>query len=313
MATNDEFKAEMMARYAPIFALHPEEDYSPMSTMEFIANAELRLLNRELKADRPKLTHRVLQGPGQLTVEKLVRYDKKYSSRRLQLHVDEGNRGRGIRNDLDDVPMYAVAKDVVEDDGSLEAIEINYIIFFAYNGPYNIVGEKVGGHVGDFEHVTMRLCPNGGLQGVYFNAHRNVDGNWVPAKGVKMVDGRPYVYISKNSHGCYPSAGIKPRIYGFANDLCSDGGPQWRPSRILRLAPYQSAPVKTRGSEVAGKSCPRITDEVANAVEVVQDLDGWLEFSGYWGTVPGPKGQDWFRTAENPVSKGWFKRLFFPF
>ena len=50
-------------------------------------------------------------------------------------------------------------------DGVVEAIEINYLTFYAHNGWYDIgyLGLlKVGAHDGDWEHLTVRLCSKTG-------------------------------------------------------------------------------------------------------------------------------------------------------
>ena len=56
-------------------------------------------------------------------------------------------------------------KEVMSKEGKIEAVEINYCTFYAYNGPYSIFGVKVGAHDGDWEHFTVRhafllLCPD---------------------------------------------------------------------------------------------------------------------------------------------------------
>lgn len=42
--------------------------------------------------------------------------------------------------ELDDVPLYVNAKEVVTADGKAEALELNYIMCFAHNGPYTVGG-----------------------------------------------------------------------------------------------------------------------------------------------------------------------------
>lgn len=55
-------------------------------------------------------------------------------------------------------------------DGSAEAIEIQYLTFYAHNGWYDIgyLGLlKVGAHDGDWEHLTIRISPDTGALQVY--------------------------------------------------------------------------------------------------------------------------------------------------
>lgn len=46
-------------------------------------------------------------------------------------------------------------------------------------------------------------------------------------------------------------------------------------------------------------------------IKVIQ-ADEWVQYAGYFGTVACPLSDIWCRNAENPVSRGWFKRIFLP-
>ena len=35
---------------------------------------------------------------------------------------------------IDDVPLYVNAKEVCREDGTVEALELNYLTFYAHNG-----------------------------------------------------------------------------------------------------------------------------------------------------------------------------------
>ncbi len=77
---------------------------------------------------------------------------------------------------IDSVPLYAHVKEVLAApcmpiahsaqhstrSAEVEALEINYLTFYAYNGPYNVGGVRLiqtGQHVGDWEHITARQAP----------------------------------------------------------------------------------------------------------------------------------------------------------
>lgn len=69
---------------------------------------------------------------------------------------------RGMQDELHKVPVYANVKEVCRPDGPVEAIEINYLTFYAHNGTYDVgyMGLfKVGSHDGDWEHCTVRCGP----------------------------------------------------------------------------------------------------------------------------------------------------------
>lgn len=71
-----------------------------------------------------------------------------------------------MQDKINDVPLYAHVKEITtlpdaSGYSSVEALEINYLTFYAYNGPYNVGGVRLiqtGAHDGDWEHITAR-CP----------------------------------------------------------------------------------------------------------------------------------------------------------
>lgn len=64
---------------------------------------------------------------------------------------------------LSDIPVYCHLKRVELPNGGGTLLEINYIFFLAYNGPYNVAGAKLGAHEGDWEHMTVRCTTDGDL------------------------------------------------------------------------------------------------------------------------------------------------------
>lgn len=59
----------------------------------------------------------------------------------------------------------------------------------------------------DWEHITVRvgLGPTYPLQGVWYNSHRNVEGEWADASEVPRDEhGRIVAYVALNGHGVYP-------------------------------------------------------------------------------------------------------------
>ena len=55
--------------------------------------------------------------------------------------------------------MYAHPKWIVGGDGSVEALEVQYLTLYAFNGAYNVGGLpfiQTGAHDGDWEHCTAR-------------------------------------------------------------------------------------------------------------------------------------------------------------
>lgn len=62
----------------------------------------------------------------------------------------------------------------------------------------------------DWEHTTVRLHASDlSLVGIWYNAHRNLEGEWAAAKDVpRTQDGRIISYIALHGHGNYPRVGV---------------------------------------------------------------------------------------------------------
>ncbi|CAL9154070.1 unnamed protein product [Musa hybrid cultivar] len=87
-------------------------------------------------------------------------------------------------------------------------------IFCPFNGPATIkVGmanfplNKIGQHVGDWEHYTLRISNfTGELWSIYFSQHSG--GEWIDACGLEFFGGnRAVVYSSKSGHASFPHPG----------------------------------------------------------------------------------------------------------
>lgn len=99
------------------------------------------------------------------------------------------------------------------------------------------------------------------------------------------------------------------RIFGFANDKCSDKGVVWKP-REVRYIPFPGEFTRSRGATIY--EAPRAPDKFSRQDDiVVNDEDGeWVGYRGFWGTIPNPVVQIWFQNAENPMTWGWLRRVF---
>uniref|UniRef100_A0A2P2P2D8 Vacuolar protein sorting-associated protein 62 n=1 Tax=Rhizophora mucronata TaxID=61149 RepID=A0A2P2P2D8_RHIMU len=74
-------------------------------------------------------------------------------------------------------------------------------------GPVNVALGKIGQHVGDWEHYTLRISNfTGELWSIYFSQHSG--GEWVQAYDLEYVEGnKAIVYSSKSGHASYPHPG----------------------------------------------------------------------------------------------------------
>ncbi|KAK9841890.1 hypothetical protein WJX84_003102 [Apatococcus fuscideae] len=267
----------------------------PCSTEWFM---ERSCLEAAVPLPKDQVEWEVLIERGQVTIPQLLEKQEQNPGRALRLTLDPAARCGPPQDELHKVPVYANVKEVCRPDGPVEAIEINYLTFYAHNGTYDVgyMGLfKVGSHDGDWEHCTVRLDgQTGALQGVWYNAHRARDGCWLPA-GVadrEASTGRPRMYVALHGHGTYPRPASFMRAFFMANDRCSNAGAVWRPETCVILPAAPSAP---------GSPAP-----------FRQVLDGpaeWVWFRGEWGTTLAPISQGWFHTAETPVSRSALLRV----
>ena len=74
-------------------------------------------------------------------------------------------------------------------------------------GPLSIPFKKVGEHIGDWEHFTLRVSNfSGELWSIYFSQHSG--GEWVDASELEFLEGnKAAVYSSKSGHASFPHAG----------------------------------------------------------------------------------------------------------
>ncbi|KAK9838661.1 hypothetical protein WJX74_000956 [Apatococcus lobatus] len=236
---------QLVATYTPIMYMHPADKFMPCSTEWFM---ERSCLEAAVPLPKDQVEWEVLIERGQVTIPQLLEKQEQNPGRALRLTLDPAARCGPPQDELHKVPVYANVKEVCRPDGPVEAIEINYLTFYAHNGTYDVgyMGLfKVGSHDGDWEHCTVRLDgQTGALQGVWYNAHRARDGCWLPA-GVadrEASTGRPRMYVALHGHGTYPRPASFMRAFFMANDRCSNAGAVWRPETCVILPAAPSAP-----------------------------------------------------------------------
>lgn len=324
----------VIAANTPVFHLHHDEKYFPCTVEFFLQHARLctmhntRLMKRVIAQE--------LVPYGHLDENSLLHAYKENEQQRLQLHLQEHMRS-GQPDQLPDIPVYAHVRETVDNSGQRDAIEIVYCKFFAFNGPYKPFGiipsKTLGTHDSDWEHVTVRLTPDGReVTGVYYSCHRHIDGTWRSADEVPRTEsGRPRAYVAVNGHGSYPFPGRIIRLFGIFNDNTSADGEMWDPSSVVIVSPAGMLPsVRSRGDSLNGTAYPSTrstpsdksptnsnewspSPPIQEIRTVLQPNPPWLQYGGKWGsTVVAPALQEWFAGAENPVSRTWLQTVFFP-
>ncbi|KAF8664233.1 hypothetical protein HU200_054774 [Digitaria exilis] len=195
----------LLAAYAPHVYLHPNEAYLPSTVTWFFENGAL-LSQKGNQTPTPVAADgsNLPQGGGN---------DGGYW---LDLPVDSNQRERVKKGDLASAKVYVQAKPML--GGTVT--DLAAWIFYPLNGParakvgfFTIPLGQIGEHIGDWEHVTLRVSNfSGELLRMYFSQHSA--GTWVDASQLEyLVDGdggksRPVAYASQNGHAMYPKAGL---------------------------------------------------------------------------------------------------------
>lgn len=311
----------LVAAHVPAFYLHEMDDYMPCSVDFFLQHSELCSGSQ------------IVVARGKVDSQELLRAQCAQSH--LHLNLDPLARTGESKHQLDGVPVYAHPKAIIGSDGNVEAIEITYLTLYAHNGAYTVAGMiRTGAHDGDWEHLTVRITPETGeLTGVWFNAHRNRDGEWAsPEKLHRDTEsGRFIAYVALNGHGTYPSDGVIHRHFWLGNDRCSSQGPKWRPNKVVLLMNIDDSiekaqehmvdrskilRCKSRGCLASQRKTGNHISEVVIPKGVVVETTNtdWVLFKGHWGSgslgAPSPILQPWFHNAEPPISRGPWLRVF---
>lgn len=214
--------------YAPYVYFHPDESYLPSSVDWFFSNGAL--LYKIGEESNP-----VRIEPGGANLPKGGSGDGSYW---LDLPVEGDAKDRVKKGDLQSAEAYVHFKPIL--GGTFTDIPI--WLFYPFNG-HAIVKlgfikrlslGKIGEHVGDWEHVTLRVSNfDGALHKVYFSQHSG--GRWVDSSLLQFESGgnRFAWYASRNGHagnyeeGLYlqgPGDGVGIRNDWARSDKVMDAG-----------------------------------------------------------------------------------------
>ncbi|XP_059633722.1 hypothetical protein At1g04090-like [Cornus florida] len=187
--------------YSPFIYFHPDEKYLPASVSWFFTNGAL--LYKKGEESKPV--------PIEPTGSNLPQGGSNDGAYWLDLPVDEAAKQQIKKGDLQDAGVYLHVKPML----GATFTDIAIWVWYPFNGParvkvgpINISLDKIGQHVGDWEHVTLRVSNfNGELEGVYFSQHSG--GQWVSASELEFQNGNKVVtYASLHGHAFYPKAGL---------------------------------------------------------------------------------------------------------
>ncbi|GFP81512.1 hypothetical protein PHJA_000294500 [Phtheirospermum japonicum] len=188
--------------YSPWIYFHPDENYYPSSVNWFLANGALLYT-------RGDESNPVLIQPDGSNLPQGGSNDGAYW---VDLPVDGQARGNVVKGDLQTTAVYLHVKPVL---GSTFT-DIQVWVFYPFNGHgvaklgfiKRIPLGKIGEHVGDWEHVTLRISNfDGTLYRVFYAEHNG--GNWVDSSLLEYGNANKFVvYASLNGHDSYYRAGL---------------------------------------------------------------------------------------------------------
>ncbi|KAL5175956.1 hypothetical protein HKD37_08G022038 [Glycine soja] len=191
----------LVQAYSPFMYLHPDEDFQPASTKWYFTNGAL--LVKKGEESKP-----VAIDPTGSNLPQGGNNDGEFW---LDLPSDKANKERVKKGDFKSCQAYVHAKPMF--GGTFT--DLVMWVFYPFNGPgtakvglIDIPLGKIGEHIGDWEHVTLRVSNfNGELKRVYLSQHSK--GQWVEAPQLEFQSGNKAVcYSSLNGHAIYPKVGL---------------------------------------------------------------------------------------------------------
>ncbi|XP_058727689.1 hypothetical protein At1g04090-like [Vicia villosa] len=190
--------------YSPLMYLHPDEEYLPSSVNWFFSNGALLYKKDEESSPIPIAQNGV----------NLPQDPNNDGTYWLDLPADDVNKDKVKKGNLQSAESYVHVKPML--GGTFT--DIAMWIFYPFNGPgrakvkfLDIKLGKIGEHVGDWEHVTLRVSNlDGQLWKMYFSQHSK--GEWVDSSQLEFQtdnnNNRPVFYSSLHGHASYPHEGL---------------------------------------------------------------------------------------------------------
>ncbi|XP_024984119.1 uncharacterized protein LOC112520046 [Cynara cardunculus var. scolymus] len=191
----------LIQAYSPRVYFHPNENYLPSSVTWFFQNGAL--LYEKGKESEPS----VVQPDG----SNLPQGGSNDDSYWLDLPIDKSAKERVKKGDLEHAGAYFHVKPMF----GATFTDISLWVFYPFNGPARVKVEiinaslgKIGEHVGDWEHLTLRVSNyNGELKSVYFSEHSG--GQLINSSEIEFENGnKPVAYASLHGHAFYAKPGL---------------------------------------------------------------------------------------------------------
>lgn len=241
-------------RYAPVFQFDSREKYMPSSIPWMIARSALnykgvqivkpgaltpdRLYEEQFKPEPVEKKPNEDDAEDEISTGSVDANAKQRDRNLLALDIPKEIWEGVTVSDLPSVEIYAKIEVFTRDD----LVRIKYAVFYPYNGPTKVLGlVKAGAHQSDLENVIIDFEQSSGRPTrVYLSAHRG--GKWHPWHEMtfygKLNDDnawRPIVYVARNSHAMYHTAGCVPRIGFTVWDKCDGRGYLWQVAKVQEV------------------------------------------------------------------------------
>ncbi|KAL6214477.1 hypothetical protein ACLB2K_013911 [Fragaria x ananassa] len=188
----------LINHYGPTVFFHPDEVYLPSSVGWFFKNGALLYKTGTDVGEAIDESGSYLPGGGS-------------NDRQFWIDIPSGDQRKSvIYGNLESAKLYVHVKPAL--GGTFT--DIAMWVFCPFNGPatlkvgpMDIALSKIGQHVGDWEHFTLRICNfTGELCSIYFSQHSG--GQWVDAYALEYIRGnKAIIYSTKNGHASFPHAG----------------------------------------------------------------------------------------------------------
>ncbi|KAE9584952.1 putative vacuolar protein sorting-associated protein [Lupinus albus] len=192
----------IMKIYSPLLVLHPNEEFYPSSVNWFFSNGAL-LYTKGQESTPVRIE------PNGTNLPQGGNNDGAYW---IDLPADDENKDMVSKGNLNSATSYVHVKPTY--GGTFTDLAL--WAFYPYNGASrakvkffkNIKLGRIGEHVGDWEHVTIRVSNfNGHLWQMYFSQHNK--GTWLDASQLEFkVGNKPNAYSTLHGHASYPHVGL---------------------------------------------------------------------------------------------------------
>ncbi|KAF5191209.1 Vacuolar protein sorting-associated protein [Thalictrum thalictroides] len=202
----------LIKHYGPTVSFHPKEKYLPSSVSWFFKNGALLYKKGGRVGEAIDSNGSNLPNGGN--------NDGEY-----WIDLSDDDQSKYLKNgDIESAELYVHVKPAL--GGTFT--DIAMWVFCPFNGPatlklglLNIPLGKIGQHVGDWEHFTLRVSNfSGELWSIYFSQHSG--GEWVDAYDLEYTEGnKAIIYSSKCGHASFPHPGSYfqgSHVVGIRND-----------------------------------------------------------------------------------------------